>query len=140
MCGGKTGKAHNKLISFQKPRGRPFIIISIRMSGLYNYYMSTHSVRSHYTDCHVQSRTTLYICRFPASCMHTIGATFIWEREPQATPTTTHYTITILHDKRAPHATATLPPPPRLKQEETDGRAQAPNITSPAGRLQEKFV
>ena len=71
---------------------RPFIIISIRMSGLHNYYMSTHSVRSHYTDCHMQSRTTLYICRFPASRMHNIGATLIWEREPQATPTTTHCT------------------------------------------------
>ena len=47
------------------------------------------------------------------------------------------YTITILHDKRASPATATLPPPQDLSksEEEADGRAQAPNITSPAGRL-----
>ena len=48
------------------------------------------------------------------------------------------YTINILHDKRASPATTTLPPPPQdlsKSEEEPDGRAQAPNITSPAGRL-----
>ena len=46
------------------------------------------------------------------------------------------YTINTLHDKRAPHATATLPPQDLSKsEEETDGRAQVQNITSPAGRL-----
>ena len=46
------------------------------------------------------------------------------------------YTITTLHDKRASPATATLPPQDLSKsEEEADGRAQAPNITSPAGRL-----
>ena len=48
----------------------------------------------------------------------------------------TLYTINTLHDKRAPHATATLPPQDLSKsEEETDGRAQVQNITSPAGRL-----
>ena len=46
------------------------------------------------------------------------------------------YTINTLHDKRAPHATATRPPQDLSKsEEETDGRAQVQNITSPAGRL-----
>ena len=53
------------------------------------------------------------------------------------TDNNTLYTTTTLHDKRAPHATATLPPPQGLKQvwRRTDGRAQVQNITSPAGRL-----
>ena len=46
------------------------------------------------------------------------------------------YTINTLHDKRAPHATATLPPPQDLSksEEEPDGRAQAKKYNLP-GRM-----
>ena len=52
------------------------------------------------------------------------------------TDNNTLYTINTLHDKRAPHASATLPPQDLSKsEEEPDGRAQVQNITSPTGRL-----
>ena len=57
-------------------------------------------------------------------------------RATSDTDNNTLYTINTLHDKRAPHATATLPPQDLSKsEEEPDGRAQIRNITSQAGRL-----